>query len=147
AKWTYAPDLTRQAQTAGSWTIANLRLTTQVSARNKINVFWDEQMPCSGAAWSSSTSGACRDQLESGAIIAGGSAAAGIGATTTATNAPETASYTAPRTPQRVQQLTWQSPTTNRLLLEGGVGTFLNRWGGQEIPGNPTRDIVRVVEQ
>ena len=84
--------------------------------------------------------------MQSGAIIAGGSAAAGIGATTTATNAPETASYT-PRTPQRVQQATWQSPTTNRLLLEAGVGTFLNRWGGQEIPGNPTRDIVRIVEQ
>ena len=145
-KWTYVPDLDRQAQTAGSWTIANLRLTTQVTPRNKINLFWDEQMACSGAPWSASIDG-CRAQASSGAIIAGGSAAAGIGATTTAINAPETASYTSPRTPQRVQQLTWQSPTTNRLLLEAGVGTFLNRWGGQEIPGNPTRDIVRVVEQ
>ena len=45
------PDLTRQAQTAGSWTIANARLTTQVTARNKINLFWDEQMACSGAPW------------------------------------------------------------------------------------------------
>jgi Carboxypeptidase regulatory-like domain len=146
-KWTYVPDLTRQAQTAGSWTIANLRLTTQVTARNKINLFWDEQMACSGAPWSSSVTGGCRDQVSSGAIIAGGSAAAGIGATTTATSAPETASYTGPRTTQRVQQLTWQSPATSRLLLEAGVGTFLNRWGGQEIPGNPTRDIVRIVEQ
>ena len=146
-RWTYVPDLTRQAQTAGSWTIANARLTTQITARNKINLFWDEQMPCSGAPWSTAVTTGCRDQAESGAIIAGGSASAGIGATTTATNAPETATYTAPRTPQRVQQATWQSPATNRLLLEAGVGTFLNRWGGQEIPGNPTRDIVRVVEQ
>ena len=146
-KWTYVPDLTRQAETAGSWTIANTRLTTQITSRNKINLFWDEQMACSGAPWSADITTGCRDQLRSGGIIAGGSAAAGIGATTTATSAPETASYTSPRTPQRVQQATWQSPATNRLLLEAGVGTFLNRWGGQEIPGNPTRDIVRVTEQ
>ena len=57
-KWTYVPDLTRQAQTAGSWTIANLRLTTQVTPRNKINLFWDEQMACSGAPWSSAVTAA-----------------------------------------------------------------------------------------
>jgi hypothetical protein len=36
---------------------------------------------------------------------------------------------------------------TSRLLLEAGVGTYLSRWGGSEMPGNPSRDIVRVVEQ
>jgi hypothetical protein len=46
-----------------------------------------------------------------------------------------------------VQQVTWTSPMTSRLLLEAGFGTYLSRWGGAEMPGNPSRDIVRVVEQ
>ena len=35
----------------------------------------------------------------------------------------------------------------DQLLFEAGFGTYFNYWGGNEIPGNPTRDIVRVVEQ
>ena len=46
----------------------------------------------------------------------------------------------------RVQQATWSSTVSGNLLLEAGFGTYLNHWGGVEIPGNPTRDIVRVVE-
>src|SRR5204863_5184557 len=50
-KYTYVPDLTRPAATAGSWRIGNLRMTVQASARNKFNLFWDEQHPCQGATW------------------------------------------------------------------------------------------------
>ena len=63
-----------------------------------------------------------------------------------ATSAPETGTYLDPYG-QRVQQATWTSPVTNKLLLEAGVGTYLSRWGGSEMPGNPTRDLVRVTEQ
>ena len=35
----------------------------------------------------------------------------------------------------------------HRLTAHETAAKQLNRWGGQEIPGNPTRDIVRVVEQ
>jgi hypothetical protein len=42
--------------------------------------------------------------------------------------------------------VTWTSTMTSRLLLEAGFGTYLSRWGGSEMPGNPTRNIVRVVE-
>ena len=146
AKWTYAPDETRPAQTAGSWLIGNVRFTAQLTPRNKINLYWDEQLACAGASWTSSVD-ACRTQADGGRFIAGGSQSAGIGVTTTATSAPETAAYTGGGTPQRVQQITWQSPATSRLLFEAGFGTFLIRSGGQEIPGNPTRDIVRVTEQ
>jgi hypothetical protein len=145
-KWTYAPDQTRPAQTAGSWLIGNVRFTAQLTPRNKINLFWDEQLACAGASWTPGVD-ACRAQAEGGRFIAGGSQSAGIGPSTTATSAPETAAYTGGGTPQRVQQITWQSPATNHLLLEAGFGTFLTRGGGQEIPGNPTRDIVRVTEQ
>ena len=145
-KWTYAPDVTRPAVTSGSWVIGNARVTAQVTPRNKINLFWDEQIACAGAPWSVEVDG-CRKQAAKGRIIAGGSQSNGLGPPSSPTNAPETATYMGGGTPQRVQQVTWQSPTTNRLLLEAGFGTYLVRSGGQEIPGNPTRDLVRVTEQ
>ncbi len=61
------------------------------------------------------------------------------------TAAPETATYE--NRFQRVQQLTWNSPVTNRVLLTAGFGDYLTRWGGDEMPGNPTRSLVRVTEQ
>ena len=36
---------------------------------------------------------------------------------------------------------------TNRVLLTAGFGDYLTRWGGDEMPGNPTRSLVRVTEQ
>ena len=62
-------DLTRPAATAGSWRIANLRLTVQASNRNKFNLFWDEQHPCQGATWGENDEG-CRQQ-QPGQIIGG----------------------------------------------------------------------------
>ncbi len=57
-----------------------------------------------------------------------------------ATAAPETGTYLNPYG-QRVQQATWTSPVSNRLLLEAGVGTYLSRWGGSEQPGQSRRGI------
>jgi hypothetical protein len=47
---------------------------------------------------------------------------------------------------QRVQQATWTSPTTSRLLLEAGLGTSLSRWGNNRRPDSVTQDLVRVTE-
>ena len=38
-------------------------------------------------------------------------------------------------------------PVSNRLLLEAGFGSYRSRWGGKEIPGLGTTDLIRVVEQ
>ena len=148
-KYTYVADLTRPAATAGSWRIANLRLTLQPSTRNKFNLFWDEQHPCQGATWSEVEEG-CRQQ-QPGQIIGGAPGQAGTFGTATATSSPEISSY-AGRGPtshvfQRVQQATWSSPVTSKLLLEAAVGGSYSRYGGQEVPGNLTRDIPRMVEQ
>ena len=62
-----------------------------------------------------------------------------------ATTSPE-AGGTTQGHPTRVQQITWTSPATSRLLLEGGFGTYLSHFGGPERPGN-NRDLVRVTEQ
>jgi hypothetical protein len=146
SKWTYAADLSRPAQTAGSWTIVNLRLTAQPSPRHKISLFWDEQMACAGASWAPGIE-ACREQPESGAIIAGGSQSAGIVLPATSTTAPETVPYFDGSRPQRVQQATWQSPLTDRWLAEAGFGTYLLRAGGELMPGSPTADLIRMSEQ
>jgi hypothetical protein len=129
--WTYVPDTTRQARSDSSWRSAGLRLTWQATARNKINLFWDEQHPCSGAGWSPEVD-ACRHSPE-GWIIGG-----------SATSAPETATYG--NAWQRVQQASWTSPFSSRILFEGGYGNYLSRWGGGPAPGNPTRDLIRVTE-
>jgi hypothetical protein len=105
-KWTYEPDLSRQATDDGTWKNLSLRLTLQASRRNKFNVFWDEQDLCISC-------------------IGGGSA----------TTAPEAWTQTIGR-PQRAQQITWTSPVTSRLLLEAGFGTVLIRYGGLEHSGN-----------
>ncbi|PYR31972.1 MAG: hypothetical protein DMF92_03710, partial [Acidobacteria bacterium] len=50
-KRTYVADKARPAIQAGSWRNGSLRLTVQANAKNKFNVFWDEQHPCQGGAF------------------------------------------------------------------------------------------------
>ena len=119
--------------------IQNLRLTVQATPRNKFGFFWDEQLPCNGATWSSEEDG-CRNQPTSGFIYGG-----------TATIAPEAGGTLAGGSSggyghkfQRVQQVTWSSPMTSRLLLEAGFGTvlepvWLQRTARQSDPGHRAR--------
>ena len=138
-KWTYAPDRSRPAYGAAAFQTTALRLTSQLTPRNKISVFWDEQKPCEGAAFTDDADG-CRHSNEGQIICAGASPTPSC----TATTAPEAGTYRS--FGQRVQQARWTSPVTNRLLLEAGLGTYMSRWGGTPMPGsNP--DLVRVVDQ
>ena len=77
--WSYEPDLSSPARGAGKTRSGQVRLTWQISEKNKLTGFWDEQWGCSGARWPGSTAGsACRDNTE-GWIIGG-----------SATSSPET---------------------------------------------------------
>ena len=146
-KFTYDPDLSMQAATAGDWRTVSLRLTLQPTSRNRFNLFWDEQMPCQGAAWPGVNDG-CRQQPDSKWIIGGAPGSAGTFGLATATQSPEISSYAGPgHARQRVQQGTWTSPVTNKILVDAGFGTNYSHYGGQEMPGNPTRNIPRMVEQ
>ena len=146
-KFTYVPDLTRQAATAGDWKTASLRLTVQPTPRNRFNLFWDEQRPCQGASWPGVDEG-CRKQPDEGWIIGGTPGSAGTFGLATATQSPEFGNYAGPsHARQRVQQGTWSSPLTSRLLLDAGFGTNYSHYGGQEMPGNPNRARPRLVEQ
>jgi len=141
-KWTYVADTSRPAVQAGSWRNGALRLTAQPTTRNKFNVFWDQQIPCQGAGYLGSGEG-CR-QSGSGEIICG--APQSTNPQCNATSAPEVGTYLTGYG-QRVQQATWTSPVSDRLLLEAGFGTYLSQWGGTEQPGGPLTSLVRMTEQ
>ena len=134
-KWLVDFDRTRPSRGAGKWTVGSLRLTVQASARNKFNVYWDEQKPCTGATYAPTVDG-CRKPPESDYSYAQPFFGRQI--------TPEADGYL--NAFSRVQQATWSSPVTNRLLLEAGVGTYLSRWGSQTKPGSPVRDLIRVTE-
>jgi len=50
-KFTYVPDFSQQGRIDQKRRIFSLRLTTQLTPKNKLMLFWDEQPQCSGAAW------------------------------------------------------------------------------------------------
>jgi len=137
-KFTYAPDTTKSAQGAESFQLASIRLTAQITPRNKFNYHQDLQWPCNGSAVTSSAD-ACRTQSNSNAFVG----SLGLGGLT-AVSSPETAGYL--HTLVKNSQFTWSSPVTNKLLLEAGLGTYRAAWGPFEAPGNATRGLARITE-
>ena len=119
-KWLYEPDLTRQAFNDKTWQNTSARLTLQATPRNKFNVFWDEQKVCASC--------------ENGGNYAN------------ATTSPEANGY-GDLHPMRFQQVTWTSPVSNKVLLEGGFGYFFSRWGGRAKEDPNTQNLVRIIEQ
>ena len=141
-KWTYVADTNRPAVLAASYRIIALRLTAQATPRNKFTVFWDQQIPCEGGAAAGFSGDACRTSADD-EVFAGSTAAPTPSASAIA--APETAGYR--DYGNRVSQAKWTSPVSNRLLLEAGFGMYRSRYGGGQLPGLPTENLIRVVEQ
>ena len=137
--WSYVPDKSRPAYQAASFGILALRLTAQLNTKNKITGSWDEQKPCEGAAFTADAK-ACRHSEDDQIICAGASPTPSCSATAS----PETGTYRG--FGQRVQQVRWTSPQTNRLLFEAGFGTYISRWGGTPMPGQDPNQI-RTVDQ
>ena len=90
-----------------------MRVTWQVTPRNKISGFWDEQANCRTCT----------------------------GLTTGITDPPRVspeARGTGQTKPLRVPQVTWSSPVTSKLLLDAGFGGVYYGWGNFE--RNPEPD-------
>src|SRR6187549_612010 len=122
--FTYVPDLNRPAFSDRTWENYTPRVTWQVSPRNKVTFSWDEQPVCRNCS-----------------------------GTTSLTGSPNFVFPTSPEadghgefSPQRVQQVRWTSPMTDKLLLEAGMGTTYYQWGGRELDPNPTRNLVQVLD-
>ena len=121
-KWLYEPDVERPAFSDRTWENVSGRITWQVTPRNKVGGFWDEQWVCRN----------CEGMTQ--------------GITDPARVAPE-AIGVGGNVPQRVPQATWSSPATSRLLFDAGFGGIYYQYGHRERRGNPTRDLIRVSEQ
>jgi hypothetical protein len=120
-KWLYAPDLSRRAYSDRLFEDASGRLTWQLTPRNKIGVFWDEQALC--RTCTGATSGGIDPPLVS----------------------PEAVGVYG--RPLRVVQATWSAPVTNRVLVEAGFGGDYFGFGNFERQPNPTINQIRVIEQ
>ena len=138
-KFLYAPDREHAVRGAESWRLYTVRLTLQATARDKVNMHWDEQHPCNGATYSTSGDG-CRNQPDNGDRLG----ALGLGGLSSTTS-PEIAQYL--HAHPRVRQLTWSNTATNRMLFEAGFGAYQAPFGPYESPGNPNRSLVRMTEQ
>ena len=125
AHWDYLEDRSVQARLASAKTIASIRLTSQLTPRNKVSFYYDYQWDCDQS--SQSTSEGCRPRgsnWTTGSIFGSGFS-------------PEAVSnYWDGR--EIISQATWTSPVTNKLLLEAGYSTFLSHWGWMKQPGAVT---------
>jgi hypothetical protein len=123
SQWLYARDTTRPGFSDRTWENVSARVTWQVTPKNKIGAFWDEQAVCRKCE--GTTTG-----LASAAQVV----------------SPEADGVSATK-PLRVPQATWSSPVTNKLLLDAGFGGSAYGWGNFERDDNNTRDLIRVQEQ
>jgi hypothetical protein len=122
-KWTYDPDYAHQALDDGTWKNTSMRITWQVSRRDKLNFWWDEQ-------W------ACQHCIEGGD-------------TTTNVLAPLSpeASGRVEGHPQQMGQISWISQLSSRFLLDTGYGLGPRiLYGGHDRPDN-NHALIRVQEQ
>jgi hypothetical protein len=117
-KWTYEPDFSRQAIIDRENHNFNLRLTFQLTPRNKLNVFWDEQFICKEC-------------------VNGGQQAL---------SSPESRSR-GDQWPVQVGQISWTSPASNSMLFELAYGSYRADWGGRQKTDPYTGDLVRMLEQ
>jgi hypothetical protein len=116
-KWTYEPDFNRQVVRDQFWRSGAARLTWQATERHKFSSYFEDQFRCVGCQMNGS-----------------------------ATSTPE-ASGRAPSHPNNIGQVTWTSPLTNQILLEGGGGARGLRYGQNPFPGTFNAELIRVQEQ
>ena len=117
--------------------VNSVRLTSQVSQKNKVGFYFDYTMNCSGSSFKKD-SGECRrpgdDWTASGPGIGPG----------VATTSPEAGTIW--NAPLSILQGTWTSPLSNRLLFESGYSEFRVRWG-DVMPEGAITDLIPVTEQ
>jgi len=113
--WTYVPDLTRQSENDRWWKSSSLRNTWQISPRNKLAAFWDEQSSCQQC-------------------VGGGSP----------TTSPDAAAPNDIRW-MRAYQAVWNSPLSNRILLEAAFSGMGFSYGREKATNN--RDLIQVNDQ
>jgi hypothetical protein len=121
AQWLYVPDRSRIVYSDRLFENASGRVTWQMTGRNKVSGFWDEQTLCRTCT---------------------GATSAGVDPTRVS---PEAVGVFG--RPLRIAHATWSSSVSHRMLLEAGFGNTYFGFGNFERKPNPTRDLIRVLEQ
>jgi len=137
ALWTWAPDLGVRVQNDTSRFVNSVRLTSQVSQRNKVGFYADYTVNCSGSSVVKN-SGQCRSPGDDWTA-----AGPGIGPGV-ATTSPE--SGTIWNAPLSIMQATWSSPISSRFLFDSGYSDFRARWG-DVMPEGASSTLIPVTEQ
>ncbi len=140
-KWAYLKNTNVKAINATRRTITAVRVTTQLTPRNKLGFYFDNQLWCDGSSMLTSGEG-CR--LATDEWVASGQATLAPEASSGSNGLLSAAGYHDKYT--RMGQITWTSPASDRLLFEAGLSSFSNIWGYLEPPG-AIRNLVPVVEQ
>jgi hypothetical protein len=120
-QWLYAPDFSRREYSDRTFENASGRITWQVTPRHRVSGYWDAQVLC--RTCTGATPGLSEPQRVS----------------------PEAVGVLGRRLD--VTQATWSAPLTSRLFLEAGFGGTFFGVGNFERTPNPTRDLIRVLEQ
>jgi hypothetical protein len=132
--WDYAPDQAVVTRNASRYDIFSIRLTEQLTPRNRVSFSQENQYRCQGSTLTQNGEG-CRGR--SGDWIAMGNA----------TNSPE-AFPGYHDLPYYVTQATWSSPVSNRLLIDAGFSRFHYRFAGNgQAPPDGLTDLIPVTEQ
>jgi hypothetical protein len=131
SKWNYLKDPNLKARSAADKKIESVRLTSQLTPRNKVGFYWEYQANCAGSALVN-TGERCRDRGDNWVALG------------TPTTSPESGNMWPER--EKITQATWSSPVTARLLFEAGFSSFSSKWGGYIPPGAAT-GLVAVTEQ
>ena len=131
--WNYVPDRDVRVRDTNSKKIGQIRLTGQLTPRNKAGFFIDYQRACEDGSLVSG--GGC---LEPGDDWVALGALGGFGS-----SSPEAATNWDDR--EKIVQGNWNSTVTNRLLLEAGISSLNSRWGGQ-VPHGALTEMIPVFE-
>jgi hypothetical protein len=133
-KWTYVKDPNVNTRSADSRAIYSIRLTSQLTPRNRVSFSDEHQHRCSGSTLLPSGSG-CRTP-DSNWV--------GVGSLTSSPESfPGYHDF-----PYDVTQATWSSPVTSKLLLEAGFSRFRYLWAGfGHVPPDGLTNLIPVTEQ
>jgi hypothetical protein len=136
-KWLFAKDPNLEVRSADSRAIYSIRLTGQVTPRNRLSFSHEYQHRCSGSTLTPQGEG-CRVR---------GSDWVALGLTGNTPAAPETfPGYH--DFPYNVTQVSWSSPVTGKLLLEAGFSRFHYLWAGfGQVSPDGLKSLIPVTEQ
>jgi carboxypeptidase family protein len=136
-KWTYLKDDSVRVRSTISKILNGGRITSQLTPRNKVGFYLDVTQNCSGSSFVKD-SDQCRSPGD-GWTGAGPGIGPGV-----ATTAPESATIWSG--PARIQQVTWNSPFSGRVLLEAGYSALYSNWG-DVMPQGALADFIAVTER